>query len=162
MADESRRAAPEVPDPRYPLAAGRPTATSPSLSEEVIEVAAGGDRTADMRIQVEEVPGEAQVVHVGGEIDLSTAAMLHDELMQACARADGQRVRVDLADVSFLGSAGLQVLLGIHSLCRRCGVVFEVTNPPRAALRAIQISGLDRVLSVRVPDNGFDTEAEPG
>lgn len=125
-------------------------------------MAAGGDGTADLQIRVEEVPGEAQIVHVGGEIDLSTAATLQDELTQACARADGQRVRLDLADVRFLGSAGLQVLLGVHSLCRRCGVEFEVVNPGRAALRAIQISGLDRVLSIRVPENGSDTEAEPG
>ncbi|MBO0875434.1 MAG: STAS domain-containing protein, partial [Pseudonocardia sp.] len=132
-------------------------------SDEVVAVAAGkdhADHPADVRILVREVPGEALVVQVGGEIDLSTASMLHEQLVSACARADGQRLRVDLGDVEFLGSAGLQVLLGVHSLCCRRGVKFEVVNPPRAALRAIQISGLDQALSVRMPDDDPDVNAE--
>lgn len=158
MSHEARRPVPEVPTSRYPRLAGGPTdQPSSSLSDEATTVAAGEDHAVDLRIRVEEIPGETVVVHVGGEVDLSTASTLHEQLMHACARADRQRVRVDLGDVDFLGSAGLQVLLGAHSLCRRCGVGFEVSNPPRAAFRAIQISGLDKVLSVL-----SDAEVERG
>lgn len=154
MSRASHQPDPEFSTPRYPPGAGqRPQGRRSPLSDEAIEVTTGEDDTADLRILSRDIPGEALVVEVGGEIDLSTAPMLQERLAAACARADGQRVRVDLRDVEFLGSAGLQVLLGIHSLCRRCGLQFEVVNPPRAALRAIRISGLDHVVSVRVPDD---------
>lgn len=161
MSYESHPPDPAPLTPGYPPVAGRhPRQPFRPLSDGSIEVAAGRDRGADMRLLVRDVPGEALVVQVGGEIDLSTAPTLQEQLMSACGRADGQRVRVDLGDVEFLGSAGLQVLLGVHSLCRRCGVKFEITNPPRAALRAIQVSGLDQVVSVRMPDDEPDLQAE--
>lgn len=116
-----------------------------------------GESDADhLGVRVQDVPGEALVVRVSGQVDMATATRLRDGLTGACARADGQRVVLDLAAVEFLGSAGLRVLAEIHHLCRRCGLEFVVVNARRSAFRAIQLSGLDRVLSVEpaAPDPG--------
>lgn len=111
------------------------------------EVAAEG--RADLKVSVRDVPGDALVVRPTGEVDLATSATLRGELTRVCARADGQRVVLDLAEVEFLGSAGLQVLLEVDKLCRRCGLEFEVVNPQLAALRALRVSGVDKIVSVR-------------
>jgi anti-sigma B factor antagonist len=126
-------------------AARRATQPATLLTAELVM---GEPDAGDLGVWVQDLPDDALVVRVAGEVDMATAKRLRDELTCACARADGQRVVLDLAAVRFLGSAGLRALAEIHQLCRRCELEFVVVNAPRSALRAIQLSGLDRVLSV--------------
>lgn len=119
-------------------------------------------RDGDLTVAVRDIDGDALVVRVIGEVDLATAPTLRDELTCACARADGQRIVLDLAEVGFLGSAGLQVLIEVHKLCRRCGLQFGVLNPQPAALRALQVSGLDKILPLHRPDDVAGMRVERG
>lgn len=99
-------------------------------------------------MRVEDIAGEWLLVRVAGEIDIATAPVLAAELTRACARADGQRLVLDLGAVDFLGSAGLQVLVDTVKLCRRCGLRFALVRPHRRAWRAIQLAGLDALIPV--------------
>jgi len=94
--------------------------------------------------------GEVVVVHVGGEVDLATAPRLADEL----ARADEQdallkRFVIDLTDVTFLASAGLQILLEHEQRCRETNIDLCVVVSNRTVARTIVLTGLAETLAVR-------------
>jgi anti-sigma B factor antagonist len=96
---------------------------------------------------VHETVGDAHVVRVAGEIDMVTAPDLRAELERACTRArPSQRVVLDLAAVSFLGSAGLSVLLEIDERCRDRRTPLWIVATTRATVRPLEITGLDGVL----------------
>jgi anti-anti-sigma factor len=67
----------------------------------------GGSGTALLHCWIEAC-GDVVVVHVEGEVDLSTAPWLEDTV--ACAFQKGDGVIVDLARVSYLDGSGLAVL----------------------------------------------------
>ncbi|MEV4640350.1 STAS domain-containing protein [Actinoplanes sp. NPDC049548] len=87
------------------------------------------------------------VVEVGGEVDMETAAQLHDFLQEA---ADGGAVRVvvDCTDVTFMDSSGLGVLMVWFKELRGKGgrlCVAAVRQPVEYVLR---VSAVDQVVEV--------------
>jgi anti-anti-sigma factor len=80
----------------------------------------------------------ASVVHVDGEIDMSNADHVLDELMTRVG-VDPWLV-VDLTSCSYVDSAGLSVIARVDARCR------EVLSGLRLVVQAD--SGVDRVLSM--------------
>ena len=70
--------------------------------------ARGSGRARGLRVDVR--PGDQPVVVVGGEIDLYSGAELRDELLRVLRR-HGPRLILDLHEVTFMDSAGIEVLL---------------------------------------------------
>jgi anti-sigma B factor antagonist len=94
---------------------------------------------------VDEV-GTACVVRLGGELDLYNAAQVRSALAEACARAP-ERLVVDLAEVEFIDSTGLGILIETRAkLDNRGG--FMLAAPGLETRRALQISGLDKLFTV--------------
>lgn len=93
--------------------------------------------------------GSAVVLRTTGEIDMSTAPMLADELEQAldAATAPGPVV-ADLSDVTFLGSAGLAVLLDARDRCERAKTPLRLVAVGRPVVRTLEIAGLLEMLPV--------------
>jgi len=71
-------------------------------------VDAGADRSPDFAVEL--VDDDTPVVIVRGELDFDTSPRLRDELVGLTRRGDAL-VRVDLAQVSFIDSVGLSVLV---------------------------------------------------
>jgi anti-sigma B factor antagonist len=98
--------------------------------------------TADLRVAV--CPGSPLVVEIRGEIDIQSAPGLRDELLRVIRRC-GPRLDLDLAGVTFMDCAGLNVLLATR---RRAlleeGSVRVVRASPRVR-RVISLLGLERV-----------------
>ena len=71
------------------------------------------------QMSVETTPGDPAVVRASGEIDLSNWEGLKSAL--AGAASDSPRgLIVDLTDVDYIDSAGLQaVLMAYHTICRQ-------------------------------------------
>lgn len=67
----------------------------------------GGSGTTLLHCWIETIP-EAVVVHVEGEVDISTAPWLADTIANAFQQ--GRGVIVDLSDVNYLDGSGLAVL----------------------------------------------------
>ena len=88
--------------------------------------------------------GSAIVVRLGGELDLYNAPTLREALLDAAAAAPGRLV-VDLADVRFIDSTALGVLVEARS---RAGDAFALAAPALETRRALEISGLDRHFAV--------------
>ena len=94
---------------------------------------------------VDEV-GTAYVVRLGGELDLYNAAQVRSALADACAQAP-ERLVVDLAEVEFIDSTALGVLIETRTrLDNRDGLVLAA--PRLETRRALQISGLDKLFAV--------------
>ena len=105
------------------------------------------DRTqaADLRVAIR--PGSPLVVEIRGEIDIQSAPGLRDELLRVIRRC-GPRLDLDLAGVTFMDCAGLNVLLATR---RRAlleeGSVRVVRASPRVR-RLISLLGLERVFAL--------------
>ena len=96
--------------------------------------------------------GDACVVRLGGELDLYNAAQVRSALIEACARFP-ERIVIDLVEVEFIDSTALGVLIETRTkLPNRNGLLLAA--PGLETRRALQISGLDRLLTVHdtVPD----------
>ena len=83
---------------------------------------------------------------VRGEIDAHTAPQVRDTGEAILAEAD--TVRLDLRGVDFIDSSGLGVLVGLTSTARDGGGDVIIVAPSRSVVRLLQISGLDRHLTV--------------
>lgn len=87
----------------------------------------------------------ATVVHLGGELDLYNADEVRSALAQAIDGGAG-RVVVDMAEVEFVDSTALGVLIEARSKLGADGL--RLAAPQIETRRTLQVSGLDRHLPV--------------
>lgn len=97
--------------------------------------------TAGLRVVARQVGG-AVVIDVGGEIDSSNAHLLRTEVEKVLA-ADPAVAVLDLSEVEFLGSAGLNALVLLHS---DHPAALRIVAATRSVLRPIELTGLDAQL----------------
>ncbi|HVW44549.1 MAG TPA: STAS domain-containing protein [Amycolatopsis sp.] len=94
-------------------------------------------------------PG-ALVVRVSGAVDAASARRMREGI--AAARDAGEtaagRVVIDLSEVSFLDSAGLAMLVETASRCHQAGQAFVLVAQGSAVLRPLQLTGLDKILTI--------------
>ncbi|GAA0208536.1 STAS domain-containing protein [Saccharothrix sp. NPDC042600] len=96
-----------------------------------------------------DVRGAAVVLHVSGELDQETSAVLEGHLRQAedLVRPPAPVV-VDLGGVTFFGSSGLSLMLTHHLRCAGRGTALRLVAGHRAVLRPIEMTDLGTVLTV--------------
>jgi anti-sigma B factor antagonist len=99
----------------------------------------------DLRIEVEEAPDGA-VVRVHGEVDMDTAPALRE-----CLNALTGRVVVDLSETTFLDSSGMSVLVTQRNRLIGVGGDLSLRAPRHLVLRALEITGLDRLIEKTEP-----------
>jgi anti-sigma B factor antagonist len=88
----------------------------------------------------------ATIVHLAGELDLYNAHAVREALLACCEEAP-ERLVVDLADVKFIDSTALGVLIEARTrMANRRG--FLLASPGLETRRALEISGLDRHFTV--------------
>ncbi|CCH33726.1 STAS domain-containing protein [Actinosynnema sp. NPDC047251] len=108
--------------------------------------AADGTRTARVVRSVDQPVDGVAVVAVGGEIDMLTAPELRADVLGRLD--DGDTLVLDMSAVSFLGSAGLAVLVEASQHAQRRGTAFRVVAVERAVIRPLAATGLGEVFSV--------------
>jgi len=82
-----------------------------------------------------------------GELDISTARFLAEQLLDATAGSEGDFV-IDIGLLSFIGSTGISVLLTHHKSLEARGRKLTLLDPTPTARRLFQITGLDQVLTI--------------
>jgi anti-anti-sigma factor len=87
----------------------------------------------------------AVVVRLAGELDLYNAEEIRDAIGEAIARSP-RRLVVDLAEVGFIDSTALGVL--IEARARVGADRLALAAPQLETRRTLQVSGLDRHLAV--------------
>ena len=99
------------------------------------------------RVRVEVTGRDAIVVHPVGDIDYSSLEPLREALLDA--RVAGVRdIIVDLAEVSFLDSQGLAVILFAHQRQRSAGGRLALRNLNEDTYRLLNITNLSSVIDV--------------
>ena len=95
---------------------------------------------APLSVDVDE-SAERMLIGVSGELDLATAPTLR-AAMEKAAKTNVPVVRVDLADLSFLDSSGISVLVEARSALdqRGCPLVLHRVNDRIA--RVLEVAGL--------------------
>jgi anti-sigma B factor antagonist len=89
----------------------------------------------------------AHVVTVGGELDVATAPALGEELDRISAEGAADAV-VDLLAVSLVDSVSLGILVDASKKMKARGGALRIVCDDRRIARVIEITGLDRVLSI--------------
>jgi anti-sigma B factor antagonist len=91
--------------------------------------------------------GDAFVVTLTGEVDLHTAPEL-EQALEGVVGLGGTSVAVDLADVSFVDSTTLGLLLRYHLRLRDLGGKLVIATEDRRVLRTFEIMGLAPVFAI--------------
>jgi anti-sigma B factor antagonist len=91
-------------------------------------------------IAEEEGPSGARIIRVHGELDIATAADLERTLLRP--RDPGDRVVLDLADLRFMDSTGLRVLLRARTEARSGRWELYLRDVPANIERLFSISGV--------------------
>jgi anti-anti-sigma factor len=96
---------------------------------------------------------DSPVLAVAGEIDLATASQFMAAVDEVLDRWG--RVELDLRETSFMDSSGLAVITRAYVRLGqvREGVVVRGASP--IVLRVLQASGIDRIIDLRVDDDGY-------
>lgn len=102
------------------------------------------DRT--LRVRVHTVP-EAVVVAAAGDLDLGSAPVLRARARAVLDEGPGALI-VDLDEIGFCGSAGLQVLAELAAATTAGGVPLAVVAGKYPVLRAVRLSRLDQVVAL--------------
>ena len=90
---------------------------------------------------------ETYVVSVSGEADANVASDLERELQDVLQRGS-RSVIVDLAEVAFIDSTVLGLLLRLQLQFRARGGDLVLVSDDRRVLRTLEITGLDRIFRV--------------
>lgn len=98
-------------------------------------------------VRIAEVGNNGFVVSVSGEVDLHTAPEMERELVEVL-QLGGNSVVVDLAEVGFIDSTVLSLLLRYKPRFRSRGGDLVLVSDDRRILRTLEITGLDRVFRI--------------
>ncbi|WP_406115618.1 STAS domain-containing protein [Kitasatospora purpeofusca] len=100
----------------------------------------------ELRIGVRRA-GPVRIVSVEGELDRDSAGGLRTAL--AGLPEDGlARILVDLAELSFCDSTGLNILLRARQEAEQAGVRLELAGPRPVVVRLLAVTGADTVLRI--------------
>lgn len=102
--------------------------------------------------------GGRAVVRVCGELDIACADDLRAHLNEA-RREHGEHIVLDLADLEFMDSGGLSVIVACYKAVTGAGGSLVLAAPRPIVRRALEITGLHR----RIPVTGTleDALAQP-
>ncbi|SFO91950.1 anti-anti-sigma factor [Amycolatopsis arida] len=98
----------------------------------------------DLDVQSSLLPNGLMLVRVSGEVDIVTAPGLRDRVEQAvrrCADESAAGLVLDLTGVTFLGTAGLSVLLELAENAAGRDLPWAVAAAGRAVLRPLAATG---------------------
>lgn len=95
-----------------------------------------------------EITDAKAIIRIEGEVDVSNASELRDVLDTALA--DGAKeVEADFAEVAYIDSTGIGVLVGAAHRAQESGSVLVVANPQKNVERVFTLLGVDKDLNVR-------------
>ncbi|MGK5556325.1 STAS domain-containing protein [Actinomadura kijaniata] len=91
--------------------------------------------------------GERTLVSLRGELDLANADDLRKRLRAARA-AHGDHVVLDLADLEFMDSQGLSVLVNCYKAVTAAGGSLTLAGPRPIVRRTLEVTGLHRRMRI--------------
>jgi anti-sigma B factor antagonist len=88
------------------------------------------------------------VLSISGELDLATAPLLQEHLLEA-AQANVSEVVVDLKHSTYMDSVGLGVLVSAHKRLATSGGELIIRSSPSRSLNLFEAAGLSSYLNIK-------------
>ena len=92
--------------------------------------------------------GSRVEIAIHGELDLATAPQLEDEFARIGALDGIELAVVDLRELAFLDSTGLEAIMKFEARLRAAGADLAVVRGPRAVERLFAVMQLDQTLRI--------------
>ena len=86
------------------------------------------------------------VISASGEIDLHQSPALRVEIIRHLDA--GESVLLDMADVGYIDSSGIAVLVQALSHARKLGLDFGLVHPTEPVMRILRLTHLDHYFSM--------------
>lgn len=86
-------------------------------------------------------------ISVAGEVDISNAAKLREAIDYALEQPV-ERIELDFAEVAYIDSTGVGVLVGAAHHAADHGKGFSVVNAQPGVMRVAQLLGVDQEISI--------------
>jgi stage II sporulation protein AA (anti-sigma F factor antagonist) len=87
------------------------------------------------------------VLSISGELDLATAPLLQEHLLEA-AQAEVSEVVLDLEQATYIDSVGLGVLVSAHKRLATSGGELIIRSSPSRSLNLFEAAGLSSYLNL--------------
>ena len=100
----------------------------------------------ELEVTLEELESTV-VLHAVGPVDSTTAALLQEPLLHAAESPSGA-VQLDLAQVPYLSSAGLRVLLLAAKALQKRGERLRLVNVPQQIHSILTLAGFTSFIDV--------------
>jgi len=99
------------------------------------------DFTDAVVLSAREVSAGVLVVEVSGELDMATTPVVEEYVLH---RLDdvGRVLVLDLSDVTFFGSTGINLLITLRGACESAGVRLRVVATTKAVLHPLELTDL--------------------
>ncbi len=97
------------------------------------------------------------VVTVAGEMDLSNSSWLYECLHDAID-AGVKEVVLDIAELTYMDSTGVSVLLGANRRMQAAGGAIEIVAPTPNVARLFAVTGLTPFMTIRTPAKGVPAD----
>ena len=91
--------------------------------------------------------GDTLRVRLAGEFDLTAIDDFRSQVENA--PIDWQQAEIDLRDVVFMDSSGLQALVSLNNRARERGRAITLVSPSEPVVRLLALTGLDAQFTVR-------------
>ncbi len=107
---------------------------------------ASGEDTVDLQLVVSGTDTQHEI-RVLGELDMSSASLLRDELERLTSEG-ATLVTLDLSELAFIDSTGLSVLITALKRLRQEGGELVLRSPTPGTRKVLEITGLTEVFSI--------------
>jgi anti-sigma B factor antagonist len=104
--------------------------------------------------------GRAVIVVLEGDVDMATMPVVRDAVRRADLHEDADVFVLDLRQVTFMDTSGLQLLVERVRRAEADGHAFAVVRGPRSVQRMLDIAGLTP--SLRLVDSPEEAVADDG
>jgi stage II sporulation protein AA (anti-sigma F factor antagonist) len=104
------------------------------------------DRPARLSVETRVVDG-VRVVAVWGEIDYDVRDLFSEALLLEDGAVPPLRIVVDLSQVTFMDSSGINVLVGTHRQVSEARGWLRVAGAQESVLRVLELVGIDALIS---------------
>ena len=92
--------------------------------------------------EVEEASGDVVVVRLRGELDVSCAREVRTAIDDAIGAEGVQRIELDMAEVAFIDSTGIGVLVGAMQRAKASGQEVEIVAVSVPVRRVLDMTGV--------------------